>query len=416
MAKFKDFLEIEEGIWRQDFLYDIIGVVDDIGYTQRFQGSKKVQINFRLRDVSNNKICCTLWENYATQLITYMDEKTDAGGTIVCMKYAKIKPAGKFPLTVSNTWTTTKLFINDKILEILNFQKSLDEAISNGIMTTVVNTSSQLMSQSSGSSMYTLEQKFVQNHEIMPLSQMCCLTRDTTCVTVVKTVKVRSNNKGWYFQACYKCPKAVSGDKPPYKCGDNHPTETQIWKYRLDVDVKYENTESTFTFWDREVAQLLEVTAADLRDQCHDIGLTDPLDYPTTIDKIEGKTIAVRVKWQPKWKNGSVNEVHNGPDFIENLIDQFNGPTQDKKSAVPNDSAVSENNTPSKSITASLDVVIPMVSLSGTDEIDPEVVSMKTPSKRNGASILSCAENDETHELIASNASSTKMAKHQKME
>ncbi|PNX73057.1 replication factor-A carboxy-terminal domain protein, partial [Trifolium pratense] len=123
MAKFKDFLEIEEGIWRQDFLYDIIGVVDDIGYTQRFQGSKKVQINFRLRDVSNNKICCTLWENYATQLITYMDEKTDAGGTIVCMKYAKIKPAGKFPLTVSNTWTTTKLFINDKILEILNFQK-----------------------------------------------------------------------------------------------------------------------------------------------------------------------------------------------------------------------------------------------------------------------------------------------------
>ncbi|MCI14101.1 hypothetical protein A2U01_0035228, partial [Trifolium medium] len=73
------------------------------------------------------------------------------------------------------------------------------------------------------------------------------------------------------------------------------------------------------------------------------------------------------------------------------------------------------NNTPSNSIAASLDIVIPTVDLSATDEIDPEVISMKTPSKRTGASILSDAQNDETQDLIASNASSTKMSKHQKM-
>jgi hypothetical protein len=88
------------------------------------------------------------------KLITYTREQIDAGPTIICMKYAKIKPEGypislvkhlfirpkccfsdmfyliyfvcflgKFPLTVSNTWSTTKLFINENIPEIVDFKK-----------------------------------------------------------------------------------------------------------------------------------------------------------------------------------------------------------------------------------------------------------------------------------------------------
>jgi hypothetical protein len=41
----------------------------------------------------------------------------------------------------------------------------------------------------------------------------------------------------------------------------------QLWKYRLDVDVCYNNTESIFTFWDRECTQILGISAADLRDK-----------------------------------------------------------------------------------------------------------------------------------------------------
>jgi hypothetical protein len=32
---------------------------------------------------------------------------------------------GKYPLTISNTWSTTKLFINDGVPEILEFKKRL---------------------------------------------------------------------------------------------------------------------------------------------------------------------------------------------------------------------------------------------------------------------------------------------------
>jgi hypothetical protein len=49
-------------------------------------------------------------------------------------------------------------------------------------------------------------------------------------------------------------------------------------------------------------------------------GITNPLDYPIIIDKkIEGRTLATKVKWQQKWKSASVNGVHVGEDFIEDL-------------------------------------------------------------------------------------------------
>jgi hypothetical protein len=173
--KVKDFAEIHAGKWREDVLYNVIGVLDNIGYTQAVKGSKKVQVNFRLKDLSENQLQCTLWEDYAMKLITYTREQIDAGPTIICMKYAKIKPEGKFPLTVSNTWSTTKLFINENIPEIVDFKKELDVAIANGTFDAIDGTPSQLMSQSSAGSQYTPEQKFLHKHEVMHLSKMITL-------------------------------------------------------------------------------------------------------------------------------------------------------------------------------------------------------------------------------------------------
>ncbi|GAU50221.1 hypothetical protein TSUD_409000 [Trifolium subterraneum] len=108
MPKFKDFVEITMGKFREDLLYDVIGVLDDIGFTQAVQGSRKAQVNFHLKDLSGNQILCTLWEHYALQFIAYTRENNVSGPTIVCMKYVKIKLEGRYPLAVSNTWTDTR--------------------------------------------------------------------------------------------------------------------------------------------------------------------------------------------------------------------------------------------------------------------------------------------------------------------
>ncbi|KAK2448378.1 hypothetical protein QL285_007647 [Trifolium repens] len=409
-TNFKDFVEILSGKWREDVLYDVIGLLDEIGYSQTMKGTRKIQVNFKLRDLSDNKISCTLWEDYAMKFITYTREKCDAGPTIIVMKYAKIKPEGQYPLTVSNTWSTTKLFINDDIKEIVEFKKRLELAISEGTFEPIVDTPSQLMSQYSGGSQYTPEQKFLHKCELMPLSKVVNLTMDSQVVTVVDTVCVKTSKNGWYFQGCFHCPKTAVGDKPPYKCEAGHETETQIWKYRLDMEVVYSNTESVFTFWDRECTQMLGISASDLRDKMIAVGIADPRNYPVEIDKMEGRTLAARIKWQFKWKNASVNQIHEGKEFIADLKSRFasaqDSKTDDSNNDKPTADPTLQEITTSQSVENTQDVVIPTVSLS--DEIDPDQVSMITPSKRTATSIKKEIMVEETQDLIGSKMSSTK--------
>jgi hypothetical protein len=93
------------------------------------------------------------------------------------------------------------------------------------------------------------------------------MKQDAQVVTVVDTICIKPSKNGWYFQACHHCSRSTSGEKPPYKCEAEHVTKTQIWKYRLDLDVSYNNTQSVFTFWDRECTQILGISAANLRDK-----------------------------------------------------------------------------------------------------------------------------------------------------
>ncbi|GAU47109.1 hypothetical protein TSUD_403420 [Trifolium subterraneum] len=377
MPKFKDFVEITMGNFREDLLYDVIGVLDDIGFTQAVQGSRKAQVNFHLKDLSGNQMLCTLWEHYALQFITYTRENNVSGPTIVYMKYAKIKPAGRYPLAVSNTWTSTRLYINDKVPEILAFTKRLADAVSSGTMADIVQTPSQLMSQSSGVSIYTPEQKLLNKAEIMSLSQIMALSQETICVTVVKTARVRFNPKGWYYQEL-------------------------MLMFNMEI-----------------VKQLLHsgtVNAASLRDQMLAIGIDDPCDYPTTIITIEGRTLAIKVKWQPKWSNGSVQGVHEGESFIEGLKAQFT-PSQDPNLLEQASSPLLEDVTSSQAVesNADTDCVIPTACLSDDDDQqDPYILAMKTPSKRTGASIKD--DNVDNGDLIGSKMSSTKMPKQAKME
>lgn len=105
---------------------------------------------------------CTLWEEYAAKFIKYNSDRKDVGPVIVLLKYCKIKAeglhslphfvffidnsfsiimllfighscvffslminSGKYPLSVSNTYSFTRLFINDDIPEINRFKERL---------------------------------------------------------------------------------------------------------------------------------------------------------------------------------------------------------------------------------------------------------------------------------------------------
>ncbi|CAJ2664510.1 unnamed protein product [Trifolium pratense] len=423
----KPFTEIANLDFHEDLLYDVIGLVDQVGYSQPTHGNRKVQVNLTLRDLGNTPIACTLWQNYALKFFNVQNE-AKGDPIIVFMKYAKIKKEGKWPLTISNTWNTTKLFINEEVPEIIDFKKRLLAGIENGTVDRFAETPTQMMSQSYGSSQYTPQQTFMNNADLITLTKMVQLPQETKCVTIVKTIKIKPTKYGWYYMTCFKCPKQCFGAAPPFICGDGHETEAEILRYKLDVEVGDGDVKATFVFWDRECEQLIGKSATVLRAQMLQDGITDPLDYPEEIDLITGKKIAVKVKWQPKWKTGSVIQINQGYDFINEIAAMFSpadapqGQIQDDKSTL-----LIEDNSTAESIVQKKDeveptdtdadvadgdeIVIPTFSLSASDEIDPDILGMKTPSKRSGNDLMCTSQNAELEDVIGEKQSSTKMLK-----
>ncbi|CAK8562490.1 unnamed protein product [Lathyrus sativus] len=109
-CKITPLVDIIPSRWNKDLLIDVIGVVDEIGYTHAQVGGKKQLINFVIHDLSNNTINCTLWEAHAMQFINYIQQQTDSSiPVVVLIQYAKVKEEiGKYPLSVTNTYNVTK--------------------------------------------------------------------------------------------------------------------------------------------------------------------------------------------------------------------------------------------------------------------------------------------------------------------
>lgn len=372
--KFKPFAEILSGKWKADLLVHVIGLVQDIGYCQLTEGTgKKLQVNFTMKDLSDISLNCTLWEEYAGRFIRFSNERKETGPVVVMLKYCKIKEEGRYPLSVSNTYSFTKLYINDDIDEIKLFRDSLPKD-------DVVQSQSQLMcTQSSSSSQFTSEDDLLTNTMVLPLSHVIQLDQISYCVTVAKIEKVNSTKNGWYYFACHKCPKIAKGDKPPYTCEDGHNTETEIVRYKLEFDVSDALEKATFVVWDREVTQMLGVSAAQLRTNMIQAGITNRFEYPLMMDGLAEKTMVFKVKWQPRWKSCSVVTFKDSPAFVAQVRAKF----QDYQAPAPPIVDVDilpmvQDNVGDKNVDDDY-VILSANEVSGSADFDPETLSQLTP-------------------------------------
>ncbi|KAK2394376.1 replication protein A 70 kDa DNA-binding subunit B [Trifolium repens] len=398
--KFQDFEEIKSGKVRPDLCVDVIGVFHELGYTQTVPGNRKMQINFKLKDTKGNILNCTLWEDFALQFQLYNKDRTEWGHTIIMIHNGKIKEATyKYELGVSNAWNATKFYINADIAPINEFKKSLGVekgASSQSQSLASLSCGSQMYTQSASSSQYNAADKF--------------FDKNATCTTVARTTRLLPNNKGWYYKACSKCPKATKGDTLPLIFPDGHQTHAINLRYKLEFEVDYEGTTAKIVLWDQQCNELLGKTAAELQLIMIEAGVTNPLEYPLCVDNICGRTFALRVKWQPTWGTCSVQSLKEDEAIINKIKDLFPkdeatskmmlaspstavAPTQPESNQdtsnmiipIPSTSATPvqpETNQEPVSNDISQDyIVIPTIDLSATSETDPFKPITITPTK-----------------------------------
>ncbi|XP_058775346.1 uncharacterized protein LOC131649610 [Vicia villosa] len=200
--------------------------------------------------------------------------RKDTTPLIIVLQYAKVKEEGKYPLCVSNTFNVTKLILNDGFPQIKEFIESLPKISEAESSSQALSLQSQTLSQYSTSSQHTLYDKLMYKATVLPLVEIVKLKELAQCVTVATITKLKA-------------------------------------------------AQASFVIWDREAFQLLKVTAAQMRTNLLEAGITDPLEFPVALDALVGMTMVFKVKWQPDWENASVLSIFEDDIVKKDILRSF---------------------------------------------------------------------------------------------
>ncbi|KAF1874158.1 hypothetical protein Lal_00041604 [Lupinus albus] len=336
--KQREFPDIPE--WEYDFKKfgdildgnDIIGAFDKVIFSQTQGNLKKVV--FSLKDFSGDFINCTLWESHATKFEKHYNNHCNVEPMIILLTHARIKEGqGKYPHSISNSWCGSKILIGEEIPNIDKYKQSLS-----------CDTLSHSNSQMSQYSNLSDDERFMYKAEVKSITEISAITssEEITCVTVGTTTMFVVGKHGWYYEGCTKCTKKTDVKDGPFTC-----------KYKLDIKVIHQHGSGRFVFWDCQCADIIGVSASDLRDQMVAEGEDDPKAFPLILDELLARTMALRVKVQPSYNQSSVIRLSEDPNLIKNILDQI--------------------------------VIFQSVSI--TADHDPDLLQVLTPAKRLSADI-----------------------------
>ncbi|WJX09717.1 hypothetical protein P8452_00523 [Trifolium repens] len=325
---FKPFSEIKTGKYRDDLLVDVIGAVFEIAPAKSNFGSKKFPTSFSIADADMNILTCALWDKYGTAFLEGYSQCDGKEPVIVIIKHGKIKePQGQFDLTISNAWSGTKVIMNQELQEIKDFiQRLPGDYVSQtqAAQQTAQQTGVGLLLQNSQNTQYSSGSRYAFQAPSTHLAELLVLPDEEMVTTVGTPHHVCMSKNGWFYLSCAECSKAIINDSPPYKCKvESHVTPNPGIKYRLEAEVRYEGHRCRFLIWDREAAQLIKKTAAELRDIMQHEGNFNPREYPAALDDLCGKELAFKVKMQAKAKVANVISYRDDPEIIQHLKDQF---------------------------------------------------------------------------------------------
>uniref|UniRef100_A0A0R0G3W1 Replication factor A C-terminal domain-containing protein n=1 Tax=Glycine max TaxID=3847 RepID=A0A0R0G3W1_SOYBN len=278
--KFVDFSDIIAGQLQFDLLVDIIGVVDEVVFHQISPRSKRVV--FKLMNLSNELVLCTLWDDYCVQFMECLDQHENEGPLIMLLTNARIKEGqGSYPCSISNSLKASKLTINEPLTPIEEFNQKLSEL---GIeIRSVLTRHSQWSSQPSGSVQLSSRETFISKSEaksIYEINNLC----EFVCVTVGTITRILMDNHSWCYPSCIQCYKKIDVYPEPFVCPCGKHNDRAVLRVEVMVNYKDENTK--FLLWDRECTELIGQSVDEVNTLKIEDGDLDLNASPKALDKL----------------------------------------------------------------------------------------------------------------------------------
>ncbi|XP_058732947.1 uncharacterized protein LOC131604532 [Vicia villosa] len=280
--------------YKHDHLYDVIGVLQDVLKTQMGGGGRKSCVNISLRDVEGNVIELVLWEDYAKQFNNYTTPNNFAGPTIIVLTHAwcKLNRVSGLPC-LSNAWNGSKLYINLEHPQVDEFKASFGS-----------NLPAASQSLTCDSSVQSNNNFWTKLSEVKSIRAVSKFRRDCFATTIGITTGFNASRSGWYFES------------------NGNTDAERVTKFKLEIEVEYDNHKGIFVFWDKDVIQYTKHTATELREIMKKAGEDNPKIWPTHLDALLNRQMVFRIKYQSQFRRFSIVKILN-EDGLYNKLDTY---------------------------------------------------------------------------------------------
>ncbi|XP_058749816.1 uncharacterized protein LOC131622800 isoform X2 [Vicia villosa] len=264
-------------------LYDVIGVLQDVLKMQMGGGGRKSCVNIALRDIEGNMIEVALRGDYCKQFMNYNTHGKMVGPTVIVLTHAwcKINTVSGAP-SLSNAWNDSRLLLNLDHPQIDEFKASLNE--------------------------------------VKSISAIYELRKDCFTTTIGRTKTFKASKFGWYFESCPGCKQSNKSQGENFECPCGITNVEPITKFKIELELEYDNHKGTFVFWDKDVIPYTKLNAKELRQIMKEAGEEDnPKIWPVHLVVLLNKELVFRIKYQSSYEQFSIVAILNE----ENLFNKF---------------------------------------------------------------------------------------------
>ncbi|XP_058749322.1 replication protein A 70 kDa DNA-binding subunit A-like [Vicia villosa] len=366
-----------KGSFKADLLYDVIGVLHEVIRTQRGGDGRKSCVNITLRDVEGNVIEVVLWDDYCKQFSSYNAPATQKKEpTIILLTHAWCKPNKVSGLpSLSNAWSGSRLHINLEHPQVEEFKARF---------AAIDSSNAPALSLTCDSSVQSANNNWKSLDEVRSIRAIAELKRDCFATTIGTTKHFKASKFGWFFEACPGCKSSNKSLGDKFECSCGLTNVEPVTKFKIEVEVVYDNHGGTFVFWDKDVIPYTKLNAKELKQVMKEAGEDNPKIWPAHLDVLLNKDLVFRVKYQSDFDQFSIVAILNGDNLYEkfdkyltpdelNSIASVTEIPEDGHTEDPIEANVTQASEPTESA--------PM-SIAGNNSGSPTASSSTTPAKR----------------------------------
>ncbi|XP_006575959.2 uncharacterized protein [Glycine max] len=392
--RFAGFADIVAGQFEPGLLVDVIGVVEEVVFRQ--VSGKGRRVVFKLNDLSQQLLSCTLWDDYCLQFLKFLDDYEGDGPITVLLTHGRIKEAqGSCLPSVNNSFKASKLIINKPVMEIQEFNERLAEL---GIEArSGFKSHSEGCTQLSGSIQLSSKESFFGKAEAKTIADINTISKEIVCVTVGTITRIVLDNDSWCYTTCIQCHKKSDAEMAPFTCACGKYNKEAMLRYRLEVMINQGDENTKFLLWDRECSELIGQSADAVNKLKIEDGDVDLNASPQALDKLLGYELAFKIKVQPKFRNYAILKCSADSSLINVVMDMLVDAETSSKMDIP----VSDSNHSVQHESQSLSV---------TAGHDPLLGLPLTPTKRH--TFQDYDDEAGTSQILPPQLSSNKLKKH----